>query len=195
VPFRHSAKLHGPVDAKIDLVGDAPAAAGDVFTLRGEITSAEVLERIEYRWSIPAGVELVSEPGKALQRIIGRIAEISTLVSQIATAADQQANGLQQVNTAVSEMDGVTQQNAAMVEEATAAARSLSTEADELARHVARFKIENGTSHAANGNGASNQPVHRLQQRAADAGRRLAAQSRGGRSAAVAVAADDWSEF
>ncbi len=144
---------------------------------------------------VDAGVELVSETGKALQRIIGRIAEISTLVSQIATAADQQANGLQQVNTAVSEMDGVTQQNAAMVEEATAAARSLSTEADELARHVARFKIENGASHAANGNGASNQPVHRLQQRAADAGRRLAAQSRGGRSAAVAVAADDWSEF
>jgi methyl-accepting chemotaxis protein len=145
---------------------------------------------------VDAGVELVSETGKALDRIIGRIGEISTLVGQIASAAEQQATGLQQVNTAVSEMDGVTQQNAAMVEEATAAARSLSAEADELARQVARFKLSAG----------GNEPllravpvVHQLQDRAADAGRRIARSARrsgsGGASTAVAVASDDWSEF
>ncbi|WP_137898957.1 methyl-accepting chemotaxis protein [Sphingomonas sp. 2SG] len=143
---------------------------------------------------VDAGVELVSETGKALDRIIGRIGEISTLVGQIASAAEQQATGLQQVNTAVSEMDGVTQQNAAMVEEATAAARSLSAEADELARQVARFKLTAGEPVL-----RAVPVVHQLQDRAADAGRRIARSARrtgtGGGGTAVAVATDDWSEF
>ena len=140
---------------------------------------------------VDAGVELVSETGKALDRIITRIGEISTLVGQIASAAEQQATGLQQVNVAVNEMDGVTPQNAAMVEEATAAARSLSAEADELARQVARFKIGQGEAPK------SASPVHQLQNRAADAGRRIARSARrgaGGGGAALA-ASDDWSEF
>ncbi|GAA0657340.1 hypothetical protein GCM10009102_01730 [Sphingomonas insulae] len=140
------------------------------------------------------GVELVSETGKALDRIIVRIAEINTLVGQIAVAAEQQATGLQQVNTAVSEMDGVTQQNAAMVEESTAAARSLATEADELARQIARFRIDAGEGHAAAAP-AARPVVHQLQQRAADAGRHIATQLRRSGSAAVAVDTDDWSEF
>jgi methyl-accepting chemotaxis protein len=159
---------------------------------------------------VDAGVELVSETGKALQRIIARFGEISTLVSQIAVAAEQQATGLQQVNTAVGEMDGVTQQNAAMVEEATAGARALASEAHALAGQVARFRTDRrapapipaampaatpAASHRGGAHPIAN-PVHRLQQRAADAGRRLAAQSRrGGPVAAVAAAADDWSEF
>jgi len=142
---------------------------------------------------VDAGVELVSETGKALGRIISRIAEINTLVSQIAVAAEQQATGLQQVNTAVSEMDGVTQQNAAMVEESTAAARSLSAESEELARQVARFKI-------ADRDVAKSIPVvHQLQSRAADAGRRIARSTRrvgsGGGAAAAVAASDDWSDF
>jgi methyl-accepting chemotaxis protein len=149
---------------------------------------------------VEAGVELVSETGKALQRIIGRIAEISTLVSDIAASADQQATGLQQVNTAVSEMDNVTQQNAAMVEQATAAARSLAVEADALANEVARFKLDDGgTSHRR----PAPQPsaaIHQLQDRAARAGREMARSARTSRApsrgnAAVAVNQDDWSEF
>jgi len=145
---------------------------------------------------VDTGVELVSETGKALDRIVARIAEINTLVGQIAIAAEQQATGLQQVNTAVSEMDGVTQQNAAMVEESTAAARSLAAEADELARHVARFKIDANGNRGTAPSAPSGRPVvHQLQQRAAEAGRRIAGQSRRGGGAAVAVAPDDWSEF
>ena len=145
---------------------------------------------------VDVGVELVSETGKALQRIIGRIGEISTLVSTIASSAEQQSTGLQQVNTAVAEMDGVTQQNAAMVEQSTAAARSLSEEAGELASQIARFKI--------GGNEPSQSAptaVHKLQARAASAGRRIATTARrapargGGGSAAMAVAEDDWSQF
>jgi len=146
---------------------------------------------------VEAGVELVSETGKALQRIIGRIGEISELVGTIASSAEQQSTGLQQVNTAVSEMDGVTQQNAAMVEEATAAARSLAEEADELARQVARFKLEAGQAQGP----VMPSVVHSLQTRAQQAGREIARTARrkvavgGGGGAMAAVAEDDWSEF
>lgn len=143
---------------------------------------------------VEVGVELVSETGKALQRIIGRIGEISTLVGAIATSAEQQATGLQQVNTAVSEMDGVTQQNAAMVEEATAAARSLAEEADELARQVARFTLNDQPRATSAAN-----VVHKLQTRAAKAGQDIARTARrrtaSGGAAAAALADDDWSEF
>ena len=87
------------------------------------------------------GVTLVGETGQALERIVGRIDEIGALVSGSAAAAAQQSSGLQQVNIAVGEMDSVTQQNAAMVEESTAASRSLSSEADELVRQVSRFRL------------------------------------------------------
>ena len=93
---------------------------------------------------VEIGVNLVGETGLALSRIVSRVTEISELVSHIATSAEQQAAGLQQVNTAVGEMDSVTQQNAAMVEESTAAARSLASEAEELAKHVARFWLDDG---------------------------------------------------
>ncbi|MEH3159443.1 MAG: globin-coupled sensor protein [Sphingomonas taxi] len=141
---------------------------------------------------VEAGVELVSETGQALQRIIARFAEVSGLVSQIATAAEQQATGLQQVNTAVGEMDGVTQQNAAMVEEATAAARALSSEADELARQVSRFTIDADVQRTVAPAAAA--PVHRLQQ-AASAGRRIAAGARRASGHAATAAAADWSAF
>ncbi len=89
---------------------------------------------------VRVGVQLVGETGQALEHIIGSIGEISSLVSSITTSANQQASGLAQVNSAVAELDGFTQQNAAMVEETTAAARSLASEAEGLARHVSRFK-------------------------------------------------------
>ncbi len=90
---------------------------------------------------VNSGVNLVGQTGEALQRIVGRVAEIDGLVSEIAASAQEQATGLQQVNTAVNQMDQVTQQNAAMVEESTAASHSLSQEAETLAGSVARFQI------------------------------------------------------
>ena len=62
------------------------------------------------------------------------------LVSEITASSQEQATALAQVNTAVNQMDQVTQQNAAMVEQSTAASHSLAQEADELARLVARFR-------------------------------------------------------
>ncbi len=90
---------------------------------------------------VDAGVKLVAEAGAALDRISGRIANISVLVADIASAADQQATGLQQVNVAVAEMDSVTQQNAAMVEETMAAAASLTQQTDRMAAETGRFQV------------------------------------------------------
>ncbi|MDZ4319296.1 MAG: chemotaxis protein, partial [Phenylobacterium sp.] len=75
--------------------------------------------------------------------------EIDGLVSEIAASAQEQATGLHQVNTAVNEMDRVTQQNAAMVEETTAASHALASEARLLAESVARFDIGHPGSAAA----------------------------------------------
>jgi methyl-accepting chemotaxis protein len=89
------------------------------------------------------GVSIVSETGVALGAISEKVAEIHGLIAEIATSSQEQATGLGQVNTAVNQMDQVTQQNAAMVEEATAAAARLSDEADQLNGMVASFRLSN----------------------------------------------------
>jgi methyl-accepting chemotaxis protein len=86
------------------------------------------------------GVELVGETGQALARIVGQVREITGTVAEIAASAQEQAVGLAQVNTAVNQMDQVTQQNAAMVEQSTAASHALAGEAAELAKLMARFR-------------------------------------------------------
>lgn len=90
------------------------------------------------------GVGLVGETGELLSKIVARVGEISGLVTAIADSAQQQASNLQSVNTAVGDMDRMTQQNAAMVEQSTAAARSLADEANELTDIVARFSTGDG---------------------------------------------------
>ena len=90
---------------------------------------------------VGAGVDLVGQTGDALDRIVAKVAEVDGLVADIAASAQEQATGLAQVNTAVNEMDQVTQQNAAMVEEATAATHTLRGEAAELIRLVSGFRL------------------------------------------------------
>jgi methyl-accepting chemotaxis protein len=90
---------------------------------------------------VDRGVGLVSETGAALVGIVAKVAEIDSLILTIAQSSQEQAAGLSEVNTAVNQMDQVTQQNAAMVEETTAAAASLRGEAAELARRVSQFQL------------------------------------------------------
>ena len=90
---------------------------------------------------VDRGVQLVGQTGEALQRIVEKVADLSGVVAEIAASAGEQAAGLQEVNTAVNQMDQVTQQNAAMVEQSTAASHALNGEAQELARLVGRFKL------------------------------------------------------
>ncbi len=88
-----------------------------------------------------AGVDLVGETGTALGRIFGQVSQISGVVKDIAASAQQQSSGLMEINTAINQMDQVTQQNAAMVEQSTAASHALSQEAEQLAALVAQFQI------------------------------------------------------
>ena len=90
---------------------------------------------------VDVGVRLVSETGQALRRIVGQVSQLNGLVAELAASAKEQATGLGEVNAAVNQMDQVTQQNAAMVEQATAASHGLEDEAKELARLVGQFRI------------------------------------------------------
>lgn len=90
---------------------------------------------------VERGVSLVNDTGKALQEIVKSVNEIATLVSDIASTAKEQATGISEINAAVSQLDQVTQQNAAMVEESTAASHSMKEEANALNNMVSHFKI------------------------------------------------------
>ncbi|MBU4436421.1 MAG: HAMP domain-containing protein [Alphaproteobacteria bacterium] len=87
------------------------------------------------------GVRLVGETGDTLDQILVQVVEINDLVGEIASSSKEQAVGLAEVNQAVNQMDQVTQQNAAMVEQSTAASHALASEAAELERLVGRFQV------------------------------------------------------
>jgi len=128
---------------------------------------------------VSQGVALVGETGTMLARIVERVGVISTRIVEISDSAKAQATRLHLVSASVGEMDKMTQQNAAMVEESTAAARSLSDEATELAGLVQRFRTGAGV-------GAVAQPT-------APKRRARVAASQG--NAALKVVVDDWAEF
>ena len=90
---------------------------------------------------VEQGSSLVDQAGQTMQTIVGSIQRVSTLVSEITTATIEQSNGVHQVGDAVGQMDQVTQQNAALVEESAAAAESLKHQAVELVSAVAIFKL------------------------------------------------------
>lgn len=87
------------------------------------------------------GVNLVNETGVALQKIAEQIGHLTHIAVEIESSSKEQATGLAEVNVAVTQMDQVTQQNAAMVEESTAASRSLAQDAAELDRLMKQFQI------------------------------------------------------
>ncbi len=87
------------------------------------------------------GVQLVGDTGKALDVIVAEVQEINQHVSAIVEAAQEQSSGLQQINTAVNQMDQDTQKNAAMVEETTAASHSLATEVRALNQLLGQFQL------------------------------------------------------
>ncbi|MEO6376506.1 MAG: methyl-accepting chemotaxis protein [Caulobacteraceae bacterium] len=110
------------------------------------LRSAEAAKEIKGLISLSAaqvtsGVQLVGQTGEALEGIAAKVGQIDGVVAEIATAAREQATALNEVNSAINLMDQVTQQNAAMVEESTAASHALASEADELGRLVSRFRV------------------------------------------------------
>ena len=92
------------------------------------------------------GVRLVDDAGASLARIMSQVAEINELIGDIASGAVEQSTAIAQVNVAVNQMDQMTQQNAAMVEESAAAGDALSQEATSLADLVGQFRIGASTA-------------------------------------------------
>lgn len=143
---------------------------------------------------VAGGVQLVQKTGEALSEIESRVSRVNDHIHSIAVASREQATGLAEVNTAVNQMDHVTQQNAAMVEESSAATSKLSAEADALYRLVSHFRIAEDAAGSASPVLAEN--AHRP--RSSPARKLTAALGRafgGGGSAAATASAADWEEF
>jgi methyl-accepting chemotaxis protein I, serine sensor receptor len=93
---------------------------------------------------VGAGSQQVERAGATMQEIVASVKRVTDIMGEISAASEEQSSGIDQVNRAVSQMDEVTQQNAALVEEAAAAAGSLQEQAHRLAEAVAVFKINAG---------------------------------------------------
>ena len=93
---------------------------------------------------VQTGVSLVKQTGNSLDTIVGEVREISRHVNAIVESSREQSTGLQEINTAVNVMDQGTQQNAAMVEQSTAASHSLAREAAALNQLLAQFDLRGG---------------------------------------------------
>ncbi|MRW90877.1 HAMP domain-containing protein [Duganella sp. FT80W] len=90
---------------------------------------------------IQLGTNLVEQAGNTMTTLVGNVHQVTQIVGEIAVASREQSEGIDQVNQAVAQMDQVTQQNAALVEEAAAATQSLQDQASELQQTVSIFKI------------------------------------------------------
>ncbi len=144
---------------------------------------------------VSTGVRLVQETGEALKVIEQQVVTINTQLDAIATSAKEQSVGLAEVNTAVNQMDQVTQQNAAMVEESTAASAALANEVNKLRDIIGQFRV----------GGASEAPAGRRPEAAratakpvASPARRMIAKVAGAvglGGGSPAAAAESWEEF
>ena len=90
---------------------------------------------------VETGTRLVDAAGKTMQEIVDSVEKVSDLIAEIAAASLEQSSGIGQVNTAIAQMDQVVQQNASLVEEATAATESMKEQAGALLQMVSRFKL------------------------------------------------------
>ncbi|MFL9926485.1 methyl-accepting chemotaxis protein [Herbaspirillum lusitanum] len=109
------------------------AAAKEIKQLIGDSVS-----------KVDSGSKLVEQAGNTMEEVVQSVRRVNDIVSEISSASREQSDGIEQVNQAVTQMDQVTQQNAALVEEAAAAAQSLQDQAGTLLKIVGVFKIEAG---------------------------------------------------
>lgn len=113
-----------------NLAQRAAAAAGEIKNLIGDS-----VEKVE------DGTQLVAKAGKTMEEIVQAIGNVTKIMSEISSASTEQTTGIEQVNSAIGQMDDVTQQNAALVEEAAAAAETLEDQAQSLANTVKYFEL------------------------------------------------------
>jgi methyl-accepting chemotaxis protein len=93
---------------------------------------------------VEAGSKLVADAGQTMSEIVGSVQRVSDIIGEITAASGEQSDGIGQVNVAVTQLDQMTQQNAALVEESAAAAESLKDQAQRLAQVIQIFRFEAG---------------------------------------------------
>ncbi|MGD9773318.1 methyl-accepting chemotaxis protein [Diaphorobacter sp.] len=126
----------------------AQRSAGAAKDIKGLITDSVA--------KVEEGSQQVAEAGRTMDAIVQSVQRVSDLVAEISAASQEQSSGIEQVHQAITQMDQVTQQNAALVEEATAATGALKAQAGQLASAVSVFRIQGGHGgHAALAGGAS----------------------------------------
>ncbi|WP_331001519.1 methyl-accepting chemotaxis protein [Nitrogeniibacter aestuarii] len=144
---------------------------------------------------VNSGSELVNKAGDTMDQVVSSVRKVTEIMAEIANASVEQSSGIEQVNIAITQMDEVTQQNAALVEEAAAAAESLQDQASTLAQTVAMFRL-GGDEDDAGGFAA---PAARASAKVSRLPARTARQERGAPVPKVKRAAssssDEWEEF
>jgi methyl-accepting chemotaxis protein len=166
-----------------ELAGRSANAAKEIKTLI-ETSSTQV----------EAGVALVNETGSALNEIEGQVIKINDHIRSIVTGAREQSTALAEINSAVNQMDQVTQQNAAMVEQTNAATQGLSGEAVKLEGLVRRFKTGDGSAHQGASPVADNHASKPAQSPARALGAKVAS-AFGLGGGAAAKQEQEWNEF
>jgi methyl-accepting chemotaxis protein len=120
-----------------NLAQRSAAAAKEIKTLIGDSVD-KVLQ----------GTEQVDKAGKTMEEIVAAVKRVTDIMAEISAASIEQSSGIEQVNTAISQMDDVTQQNAALVEEAAAAAESLEEQANTLTELMSVFRLSSDNAAA-----------------------------------------------
>jgi methyl-accepting chemotaxis protein len=146
--------------------------------------------------NVDAGAKLVDQAGSTMEQVVGSIRRVTDIMAEITSASQEQTGGIEQVNRAIGQMDSVTQQNAALVEEAAAAASSMQDQAGKLAEVVSVFKLDRAHDVAAPA-AAPVRPVRPVTKRVA-APKAIAAAKPvkpAARKEPVAAGAGDWEEF
>ncbi|MBT2789994.1 methyl-accepting chemotaxis protein [Paraburkholderia strydomiana] len=119
--------------------------AGEVRTLaqRSATAAKEIKDLIEASVShVTNGSQLVENAGQTMGEVVRSVKQVTDIMGEIASASSEQTKGIEQVNVAVTQMDEVTQQNAALVEQATAAAQAMSDQAESLRAAVSIFRVD-----------------------------------------------------
>jgi len=142
---------------------------------------------------VGVGVKLVGETGQSLARMVTEVAGAAAVVSEIAAAAGEQATGLAEVNIAVNSMDQVMQQNAAMVEQSTAACRALVQETEDMMRLTSRFQVGEGASTSVPA--APRRPARAIAAGQAKTELRVVGRTGGVTRKPALVTNDSWQEF
>ncbi|MFZ6645008.1 methyl-accepting chemotaxis protein [Undibacterium sp. TJN25] len=164
-----------------NLAQRSASAAKEIKTLIGD--SVE---------KVNIGTKLVAEAGTTMQEIVSSVQRVTDIITEITAASNEQSVGIAEVNTAIGQMDQVTQQNAALVEEAAAAAESMQNQAATLAQVVSVFKVN---QLAVPASGVSRPAASRPAVARAPATNKTASRPAPKRLAAAKPADDNWEEF